>query len=99
MSCVGLLVFTGTADLDSSKGQGGSERRAEGFFSVTRGLDGSKDPRPLKSYLDVVCSLIHRLMEDSLHVDFCGFGERFPLPRPTGYLFQNWRSQFAHLPW
>lgn len=39
-----------------------------GLSSVTR-IDKSKDSRPLKPYLDIVCSLIHRPKEDSLHAD------------------------------
>lgn len=62
-----LLLFT--EQLISSQEQGGTERRKAGLFSVTRRLDRSKDPQPLKSYLDLVCSRIHRPREDSLHVD------------------------------
>lgn len=45
------------------------------MFSVTRGLDRSKDPRPFKSYLDMICSLVH----GSREVPACGFREKFPL--------------------
>lgn len=48
-----------------------------GLFSVTRGLDRSKHSRPFKSYLDMVCSLVHGPRK-SLHVDF---GRNSPLPQ------------------
>lgn len=53
-------TLTATTPLESSKRQGGTERTKAGF-SVTRGLDKSKDPMPSKSYLHIVCPLTHSL--------------------------------------
>lgn len=76
---MGLLLSL--VQLIHSQEQGGTERTKVDLFSVTRRADRSKDPRLLKSYLDLVCSQIHRPGKDSLRVDL---ETRLPHPENSG---------------